>query len=180
MADTELDLCPRERELRVCASILEAEERAIADACESALFSLAAPEHYDLDGVEFYPYRAYQDEARRQELTTRAARAALAVLFADDGMDLPDYIDIAYDMPEPPALELQRLIAEQRKLNASLAAFVAEAEEAQRRPAANRLIDLAQQAQLEIHNARRVGEPLSDAIRKLADDLNAVLAEAAA
>lgn len=184
MADTEYDHCPREQRLRTAAHILADAEKDIASECGSLLLRLTDPNDLPDIGVEFYHSRRYFDEARRKELTKRAARAAMAVLLADDGMQLPEFIEVAYDMPKSPAVEFQWLLQEQRNLNATLHTLAAELEQ-QRRPAVRRLIDLARQAQGEIALEAEQRETSGNdenagGIKQLAADLRAAIEEAAA
>jgi hypothetical protein len=99
--DSEYDHCPREQALRTAADLLEAGEQSIASECASLLLSLLDPLEL-APGVSFYCSRRYFDRARAKALTLRAARAAMAVLLEDEGMDLPLYIETAYNMPNLP------------------------------------------------------------------------------
>lgn len=110
MADSEYDHCPRERHLRAAGQILEDMERSIASEVSSGLLTLSAPDSFDLpDGTEFYDYRAFANEARQRELCKRAARAAMVIALADEGMRLPEHIEIAYDLPKSPINRLRDL-----------------------------------------------------------------------
>lgn len=139
MADTAVDLHPAEQRLRIAAHALAQGEQEIADACEGMLLSLAAPADDTLPvDVEFYSFRRYSDAARRKVLTTRAARAAMAVLLADEGMQLPVHVGVAYRMPP-----------NNDALLADLAAFVRDAapeieNEASLRAAADGLASVAE------------------------------------
>lgn len=173
MAESTFDHDPGEQRLRVAARLLDEGQKSIAQECD---FLLMALNHGgDLDDDCFFRADWPSVKARRADLCRRAARAAMAVLLADDGVDLPDHIATAFDMPQTPSVELARLVEELRALCAQTrahAAALAEelAEQRQRAPSVARLIELARQAHSEI---------AANGIKQLADDLRSALQEVA-
>lgn len=184
MSDSAYDLDPGEQRLRIAARLLEDGQSDLEQACDTLLMQLAEP--LDLaPGDNFLRSRwlgAFH--ARREDLCRKAARAALAVLLADDEIDLPLYIDIAFDVPAEHADEQAHLVAELEALVASQRRLIAALVAPQPAPNLSHLMNLLRQAHGEIaveaESRERSGADESAlGLRKLADDLGAAIAEVA-
>jgi hypothetical protein len=169
MSESAFDHAPAEQKLRVCGQKLADGEEEIANACAGLLLYLSDP--WELAGASYTPFfEQNYDGAPRAALCKRAARAAMAVLLADRGMRLPEHIELFFSMPEPPAIEFQRLLRHMRAQTAALETLTRELQQ-QRKPAVRDLIDLARLAAGELNSVagdRELAVKLQNAINEAA------------